>query len=163
MVKDSLYLHNQKESLNQELLEMKNNEIVVTKNAIGVSAVCKQPKGFVLFEGIGQEIDSSNNYVFPILKADENSFSMSPKTNQYFNNGEKIKYVSGYQGRNNRRVVISGSINLCSNKFYYLSTVDNNGPVNSPNAVFCQDIMNWNFQRSGVLKYENIRHQSVIS
>jgi len=155
-------LHNHKDSLNPELVAMKNNELVVTKNSIGVSAVCKSPKGFILYEGIGQETDISNHYLFPILKADENSFSVNSKTNQFYNNGEKIKFVNGYQGRNNRRVIISGSINMCSNKFYYLSTIDNNGPINSPNAVFCQDLLNWNFQKSGVLKFENIRHQRVI-
>ena len=141
---------------------MKNNEIVVTKNSIGVSSVCKAPKGFILFEGIGQEVDSNNNYLFSILKADENSFSINSKTQQFYNNGEKIKLINGYQGRNNRRVVVSGSINMCSNKFYYLSSIDNNGPINSPNAVLCQDLINWNFQKTGVLKYENIRHQRVL-
>lgn len=141
---------------------MKNKEIVVTKNIIPVSSVCKTSKNFILYEGIGQEIDSGNNYLFNIMKADENSYSKSIKGNEYFNNGEKIKFVNGYQGRNNRRIVISGSINLCSNKFYHLSSVDNSGPNNSPNANFCQDLLNWNFQRTGVLRYENIRHQRVI-
>lgn len=140
---------------------MKNNEIIVTKNVIGVSSVSKSPKGFILYEGIGQEIDSGNQYLFPILRADENSFSINSKTHEYYNNGEKIKLINGYQGRNNRRVVISGSINMCSNKFYYLSNINNYGPINSPNAVFCQDLLNWNFQKTGVLKYENIRHQRV--
>ena len=76
-------------------------------------------------------------------------------------NGEKIKLVNGYQARNNRRVTISGSVNLCSDKFYFLSAVDGMGPVNSPNAAFCRDLMLWNFQRTGVLKYENIRHHRV--
>lgn len=142
---------------------MKNNEIIATKNTIGISAVGKSPKGFILYEGIGQETDSGNQYLFPILKADENSFSINTKTPVYYNNGDKIKLVNGYQGRNNRRVIISGSINMCSNKFYYLSNVDNNRPINSPNAIFCQDLLNWNFQRTGVLKYENIRHQRVFS
>jgi hypothetical protein len=35
-------------------------------------------------------------------------------------------------------------------------------PRNSPNAEFCNEIINWNFQRTGVLKYENIRHSRVI-
>ena len=135
---------------------MKNNQIVVTKNTIAVSSICRTPKNFILFEGIGQEIDPSNNYLFNIMKANENTYSKGIKSNEYFNNGEKIKFVNGYQGRNNRRITISGSINLCSNKFYYLSSLDN-----SPNANFCQDISNWNFQRTGVLKYENIRHQRV--
>lgn len=141
---------------------MKNKDIVVTKNTISVSSVCRTPKSFILFEGIGQEIDPNNNYLFNIMKADENTYSKNINSNEYFNNGDKIKFVNAYQGRNNRRITISGSMNLCSNKFYYLSSTDNSGPLSSPNANFCQDLMNWNFQRTGVLKFENIRHQRVL-
>jgi len=121
--------------------------------------VTKLPKGFILYEGIATDIDINNNYLFTILKADENSYSINTKTGQYFANGYKIKLVNAYQGRNNRRVVISGSSSLCSNKLYFLSSLDGTNPLQSPNALFCQDILNWNFQRSGVLRYDNIRHQ----
>ena len=39
-------------------------------------------------------------------------------------------------------------------------TEENKGMLDSPNAVFCQDILNWNFQRTGILKYENVRHNN---
>lgn len=140
---------------------MKNNEVIVTKNSINIPVVAKLPKGYILYEGIGLEVDSFNNYVFPILKADDNAYSVNVKSGHYYNNGEKIKLVTGYQARNNRRVVVSGSINLCSDKFYFLSSQDGTNPLGSPNASFCRDILNWNFQRSGVLRYENIRHHRV--
>jgi oligosaccharyltransferase complex subunit beta len=161
-VKDSLYLHNYKEAINPDLLKLRNSEIVVTKNTINIPAVTKLPKNFILYEGVGMEIDIHNQYVFPILRADENSYSINPKTGKVYGNGEKIKLVTGYQARNNRRVVISGSTSLCSNEFYFLSTTENTSALNSPNASFCQDIINWNFQKNGVLKFENIRHQRVI-
>jgi hypothetical protein len=56
--------------------------------------------------------------------------------------------------------MISGSLEMCSNKFYFFSST-NGDAVNSPNFVFFQDKLNWNFQRSGVLKYDNIRHSKV--
>lgn len=107
------------------------------------------------------EVDLHNNYLFTILKADENSYSINSKTGAVYNNGEKIKLVNAYQARNNRRIVISGSISMCSDRFYFLSSMDGLGPLSSPNAVFCNDILSWNFQRTGVLKYENIKHQRV--
>ena len=39
-------------------------------------------------------------------------------------------------------------------------TEENKSMLESPNAIFCQDILNWNFQRTGVLKYENVRHNN---
>lgn len=161
-IRDSLYLHNHRESLNPDLIKLKSNEIAVTKNSINVPVITKAPKGFILYQGIGMDLDVNNQYVFPILKADENSYSLNVSSGKVYSNGEKIKLVTAYQGRNNRRVIISGSTELCSNKFYFLSSQDGTNPLKSPNAVFCQDILNWNFQRTGVLKYENIRHQRVI-
>jgi oligosaccharyltransferase complex subunit beta len=118
-----------------------------------------------LYEGIAQELDPHSQYLFPILKADDNSYSVNTKTGEYYNAGDKIKLVSAYQARNNRRVVISGSINICSDKFYFLSssitTTLDTDVYNSPNSIFCQDLLNWNFQRTGVIRYENIRHQRV--
>ena len=157
-IKDSLYIHNLKSSLNSQLISMGNDEIVVTKNAINVPVIVRPPKGYILYEGIGMDLDPQNQYVFPILKADENSYSVNAKTNEVYANGDKVKMVAGYQARNNRRVVISGSANMCSDKMYYLSNVNGINIAESPNAKFCMDILNWNFQRSGVLKFENVRH-----
>lgn len=136
---------------------------MVTKNAINIPVVSRSPKNFILFEGIGMEIDPHNQYLFTILKADENSYSINSKTGAVYNNGDKIKLVNAYQARNNRRIVIAGSVNMCSDRFYFLSSNDGSSPLNSPNALFCNDIVSWNFQRSGVLKYENIKHQRVIN
>lgn len=157
-VKDSLYMHSLKESLQQDLLKMRNNEIVVTKDVVPVKNVFHNPSGYILYEGIGLDVDPHNQYLFSILKADENSYSVNSESGLYYNFGDKIKLVTGYQGRNNKRVTITGSASLCSNKFYYLSDFENAGPQNSPNAIFCNDLINWNFQRTGVLKYENVRH-----
>ena len=56
-----------------------------------------------------------------------------------------------------------GSTDICSDKFYYLSmNAENKSMLESPNALFCQDILNWNFQRTGVLKYENVRHNNNL-
>ncbi len=106
------------------------------------------------------DIDPQNNFVFPILKAGENAYSINLKNDNIYSNGNHIKLVSAYQARNNRRIVISGSTNLCSNKFYYLSNKDYNSNK-SPNEEFCQNLLEWNFQITGVLKFENIRHRRI--
>jgi oligosaccharyltransferase complex subunit beta len=158
-VKDSLYLHTIQNELNSDLVKLNNDEIIVTKNTINVDVITKKPKGHILFEGIGMDLDPQNKYVFPILKANENSYSINVKSGEVYSNGERIKLVSGYQTRNNQRIVISGSLNICSDKFYYLSNQNEKNKIeNSPNYQFCQDILNWNFQRTGILKFNNIRH-----
>lgn len=150
-----------KEQLNPELTRLRDNGIIITKNVINVPAISKMPKNYILYDGIGHEGDDSSQYLSTILRADENCYSINTKSGHFYNYGEKIRLISTYQARNNRRVVISGSINLCSNRFYHLSSVDGSNPLGSSNARYCQDLLNWNFQRSGVIKFENIRHNRV--
>lgn len=158
-VKDSLYLHSSKAYLNPDLVELRDNEIIVTKNVIPVKNVFRHPNNYILYEGIGLEADSHNNYLFTALRAEDNTYSVNSNNGLYYNFGEKIKLVAAYQGKNNKRVTISGSSSLCSNKFYFLSSIDGTDPLNSPNAQFCHDLIFWNTQKTGVLKYENVRHQ----
>jgi oligosaccharyltransferase complex subunit beta len=106
--------------LNPELIKLRDNSIIVTKNVINVPVLNKQPTNYILYEGIGHEADDHSGYLNTILRADENCYSINTKTGQFYNSGEKIRLVSKYQARNNRRVVISGSMSLCSNRFYFL-------------------------------------------
>ena len=162
-VKDSIYLHyDTKESgLNRQLLDLKDDEIIISKNVIGIHNIFKNPKGYILYKGIGMDLDPQNKYVFPILSGDKNSYSVSKTTGEVFSNGDHIKLVNGYQARNNRRIVVLGSTEVCSDKFYYLSMgEDNKSILDSPNAIFCKDIINWNFQRTGVLKFTNVKHNN---
>ena len=161
-VKDSVYLHSGSESgLNRQLLDLKDDEIIISKNVIGINTIFKKPKGYILYKGIGMDLDPQNKYVFPILSGDKNSYSVSKSTGEVFSNGEHIKLVNGYQARNNKRVVVLGSTEICSDKFYYLSMgEDNKSMLESPNALFCKDILNWNFQRTGVLKFTNVKHNN---
>ncbi len=162
-VKDSVYLHySLKESgLNKQLLDLYDDEIIISKNVIGINSIFRKPSGYILYKGIGMDLDPQNKYVFPILSGDKNSYSVSKNTGEVFSNGEQLKLVNGYQARNNRRVVILGSTEICSDKFYYLSmNEDSKSMLDSPNAVFCKDILNWNFQKTGVLKFTNVKHNN---
>jgi len=162
-IKDSLYLHQNSgvKGLNKQLINLHNDDIIISKNIIGINNIFNKPNGYILYKGIGMDLDPQNKYVFPILSGDKNSYSVSKSTGEVYSNGEHIKLVNGYQARNNRRIVLLGSTDICSDKFYYLSmTEENKSMLESPNAIFCQDILNWNFQRTGVLKYENVRHNN---
>lgn len=71
----------------------------------------------IAFSGVGQVLDSSNEFVFPILRAEQSTFSFNPEKNGgdiSKVSGEALTLVSGYQTRNNQRVAISGSLSMCS-------------------------------------------------
>ena len=70
----------------------------------------------VLFEdGIGALLDlpKNNRHVFPILRADEGSYSFNqgaPERTQTSSvSGNQLSLVTGYQTTYNQRIVISGS------------------------------------------------------
>jgi hypothetical protein len=52
------------------------------------------------------DIDPQNNFIFLILKAGENAYSINLKNDNIYSNRNHIKLLSAYQARNNRRIVI---------------------------------------------------------
>ena len=85
-VKDSIYIHSepQESGLNEQLINLYDDEIIISKNVIGVSNIFKNPKGYILYKGIGMDLDPQNKYVFPILRGDKNSYSVSKSTRSIF-------------------------------------------------------------------------------
>jgi oligosaccharyltransferase complex subunit beta len=99
-------------------------------------------------------VDTTNPYVFPILRASESSYSFNTESTaeelESKNiSGSQLSLVSGYQSRNNHRAVISGSIDMCSDELMGSSP---------DNEKFCQQLINWAMQESGVLRSTGLRH-----
>lgn len=75
--------------------------------------------------------------------------------------GQQLSLVAGYQTRYNQRVVLAGSLQMCSNQAM-LANRDLNGTMkSSPNFILCTEMVEWNLQERGVLKVENVRHNKV--
>ena len=148
-VKDSLHLYDLKDILHPDLIKSENENIIATKNIINIKNIFTSPSSPILFEGLGMDLDPQSKYVFPILRADSSAYSINSQTGEVYSNGERIKLVVGYQARNNRRVIISGSKEICSDKLYYFS---------NDNQKFCEELLMWNFQKTGVIKFDNIKH-----
>ena len=112
----------------------------------------------VAFQGIGSVLDQNNRYVFPILRADQTTMSVTslvdPDSPAFSSvSGEQLTLVAGFQSRYNNRATISGSMQMCSNEFIGL-----NG---TGNQKFCEQLLNWNFKMSGVLRATSLRHNKV--
>ena len=108
----------------------------------------------VLFEGVGSYLDPTNQFVFPILRAESTTVSVSESNNEATVqtsdlSGEQMTLVAGYQTRYNNRAVVSGSIKMCSDETLARSDA---------NLQFCKQLASWVFQESGVLRASNIRH-----
>lgn len=120
----------------------------------------------VAFRGTGMKLKKKNAYVFPILQgvnemyADNVDKKSSKKAKALDTAGPEITLVAGYQSRYNQRVVMSGSVDMCSDDFI---TATNKGKDHtaSPNYSFCINLLKWNFQLKSVLKFEDFTHSLV--
>jgi hypothetical protein len=110
---------------------------------------------------------NNNQHVFPILKADRGAFSFNPEAPQRMETGVKagnqLTLVAGYQTRYNQRVVMSGSMRMCSNDDMLANRDPTKGSTieSSPNYILCTEMVEWNLQERGVIKVENVRHNKV--
>lgn len=130
------------------------NGVVTTGVLAEEESLFSKTKGIV-YEGIGLKLNTKNQNVFPILKSSETDFSVN--AGGIVNEAPVL--VAGYQGLNNNRVTITGSTMMCSN-VQIARTVTEPSHTSSPNYVFCEELIEWNFGESGILKAENILHKS---
>lgn len=125
----------------------------------------KLDRPVLIEDGLGSVIDSNKNnqHVFPILRADKGSYSFNadaePRHETGLVSGEQLTVVAGYQTTYNQRIVLSGSLEMCSNK----AMLANRDPKlqtiqSSPNFILCTEMVEWNLQERGVLRYDNVRH-----
>ena len=78
-------------------------------------------EGIVFPSGIGAYLDPSNQFVFPILRAEQTTVSVADATESEpikvsQTSGEQLTLVAGYQTRYNNRAAIAGSIQMCSDQ-----------------------------------------------
>ena len=77
--------------------------------------------------------------------------------------GNQLTLVAGYQSHYNLRVVLAGSMKMCSNQAMLANRDPEEGNTiqSSPNYVLCTEMVEWNLQERGVLKVDKVRHNKV--
>ncbi|XP_062189072.1 dolichyl-diphosphooligosaccharide--protein glycosyltransferase 48 kDa subunit [Phragmites australis] len=121
----------------------------------------------VLFRGIGHVANPSNSMVLKVLYASPSAYSANPKTKLASPpslTGSAISLVSVMQARNNARVLVSGSLDLFSNRFLK-SGVQKAGSKarheRAGNEQFVTETSKWVFHERGHLKAGNVKHHKV--
>lgn len=94
----------------------------------------------VLYKGIGLSVDEANILAVTVLSGNPSTYSATSKDIVDYpeNAGSDVILVAALQGRNNARVVVTGSIDMFSNNFLKA----NKG---TGNEVFCTELARWNF------------------
>ncbi|KAI3462517.1 hypothetical protein Pfo_019180 [Paulownia fortunei] len=121
----------------------------------------------VLFKGIGHSLNPENSLVLKVLSASSSSYSSNPTSKLSSPpslTGSAISLVSVVQARNNARIMISGSLDMFSNRLFR-SGVQKSGSLNkygkSGNEQFITELSKWIFHERGHLKAVNVKHYKV--
>ncbi|KAH7520075.1 hypothetical protein FEM48_Zijuj08G0105300 [Ziziphus jujuba var. spinosa] len=121
----------------------------------------------ILFKGIAHSLNAANSLVLKVLSASPSAYSSNPssKSSQPPSlTGSTVSLVSVLQARNNARIMISGSLDMFSNRFF-VSAVQKAGSTNiykkSGNQQFVSELSKWVFHERGHLKVVNLGHHKV--
>ncbi|KAL5557235.1 hypothetical protein UlMin_039471 [Ulmus minor] len=138
--------------------EFIQSDVILGKTKIGAP---------VLFKGIAHSLNAANSLVWKVLSASPSAYSANPKSKLPHPpslTGSDISLVSVMQARNNARIMISGSLDLFSNRFFG-SAVQKAGSSHkyekSGNKQFVTELSKWVFHERGHLKAVNLRHSKV--
>lgn len=121
----------------------------------------------VLFKGIGHSLNPANSLVLKVLSGSSSSYSANPKlklSNPPALIGSSISLVSVVQARNNARILISGSLDLFSDKLIKSSVQKAGSPTRygkSGNEQFVTELSKWVFHERGHLKAVNVKHNKI--
>uniref|UniRef100_A0A0C9RWI6 Dolichyl-diphosphooligosaccharide--protein glycosyltransferase 48 kDa subunit n=1 Tax=Wollemia nobilis TaxID=56998 RepID=A0A0C9RWI6_9CONI len=143
--------------------------LVVSDNVIDSKVILGEKKleAPVLFQGIAHSLNPANSLVLKVLSASPSAYSANPKaeiSNPPALIGSSISLVSVVQGRNNARIVISGSLDLFSNKFMKSAVKKFGSSVEyakSGNEQFVSELSKWVFHEMGHLKAMNVQHHKI--
>ncbi|KAF8405173.1 hypothetical protein HHK36_010073 [Tetracentron sinense] len=121
----------------------------------------------ILFQGIGHSLNAANSLVLKVLSASPSAYSANPKSklsNPPSLTGSSISLVSVVQARNNARILISGSLDMFSNRLFR-SGVQKAGRSTkhekSGNEQVVMELSKWVFHERGHLKAVDVRHHKV--
>ncbi|KAK9136395.1 hypothetical protein Syun_015725 [Stephania yunnanensis] len=121
----------------------------------------------VIFRGIAHSLNPVNSLVLKVLSASPSAYSANPEvklSSPPSMTGSSISLVSVVQARNNARILISGSLDLFSDRLFG-SGVQKAGSETifekSGNEQFVTELSKWVFHERGHLKAVSIQHHKV--
>ncbi|EMR08016.1 hypothetical protein PNEG_03458 [Pneumocystis murina B123] len=113
----------------------------------------------ILYRGISHFL-GNGQLIVPILTTGRTAYSYNTKDESNFVKkpwvaGSQTYLITGFQARNNARIIVTGSIEMFSNNFFNSYFKKN---LKFGNQKFAEDITEWLFQEKSVLKVVSIKH-----
>ncbi|EFJ53013.1 hypothetical protein VOLCADRAFT_72245 [Volvox carteri f. nagariensis] len=120
----------------------------------------------VLFRGVASTIPGDSELATVVLGAPSTAYSFvksgvqEPPTLMV---GSAISLVTAVQARNNARMVVAGSLDMFTDKFFDALVTVNGASSHTANWAFTVTLARWAFQDRGVLVASNLRHHLLGS
>jgi len=116
----------------------------------------------ILFRGVGHAAQDSP-LVIRVLTGSSTAFSADPTkpVQEIQSGGADTLLVSAIQTRGNARVVVSGSLDLFSDRFFFAEVNDGHKKGKSGNQHFGIELSKWNFHERGLVRASQLKHHRV--
>eukprot|EP00897_Mesotaenium_endlicherianum_P009771 jgi/Mesen1/8822/ME000053S08219 len=154
-----------------------DHTLVIAENLVN-STVLLGPSEFqgpILYRGLGMSVSPSTDLVVPVLTASSLAYTAAPGailTSVPALQGSSIALVAAMQARNNARVLISGSLELFSDKLFNVQferpgegdpKAEYYEPIyhKTGNRELAVELSKWTFHERGHLKAVNLRHHKT--
>ncbi|KAF2283602.1 hypothetical protein GH714_012154 [Hevea brasiliensis] len=117
----------------------------------------------VLFKGIAHSINGANGLALKVLSASPSAYSANPSSKLSSPpslTGSTISLVSVMQARNNARIMITGSLDMFSNRFFRSGVQNAESAIKydkSGNEQFVAELTKWISMKEAV----NVRHHKL--
>jgi len=124
----------------------------------------------ILFRGVDQVLEEKNSLILPIVRAATTAYAYSPDdpvVDEPHSTGKQTVLISALQARNNARVLVSGSLEFFSDKFFtssvqkYTSGGSSQKYDVSGNRDLANDLVAWTLKQKGVLRTSNLYHHKI--
>lgn len=118
----------------------------------------------IAFRGTGHGL-GNRPLLFPVLSAGRAAYTYDTKEDfayaeEPWTAGRQMQYVTAMQARNNARVVVAGSTEMFSDKFFdmMVKAPKAETEVHTANRKFAEQITSWVFMETGVVRVNAVRH-----
>jgi len=153
--------------MNYDVSDVGDHDLIVADSFISTSVIVGESPKPVLFKGVGMAADSDNLLVIDILRASPTAYSHAANQDilEYpLAIGSSLLLVAGMQARNNARIVIFGSHDMLSDKFYNADVKAQGaegGVEAAGNQQFASNVVDWALRRNGDLRFSNVKHNKI--
>lgn len=140
-----------------------DHTLIVADDILNVPVIVGNSKAPILFRGIDQVLDPKNSLITPVVTASSTAYSYSPDdavTDEPHSSGKEVVLISVLQARNNARVLISGSLEFFSDRFFSSAVQSSSGKKSdvSGNKDLAVNLATWAIKERGVIRAQNVFH-----